>query len=202
MSNDRDRTLVSRTIEGVETLVSTESGEIFVDVPAANERYIRVEEGDTVQEGDIRSRTADELASESLRKWTIETIGPETVIGADQQTGERREWDRESLDQKLAIGGLSTDLTNFERVKVSGAANTSKQEGRPSEAESVTVTVYGNDSRKFTETYRRIDDTADGSERRLELTEPDERVERFDPDLRERFDQAVELALRNEGYAV
>lgn len=202
MSNDRNRELVTRTIEGVETLVSTELGEIFVDVPGSNSRYIRVEEGDTVQEGDIRSRTAEELASESLRKWTIETIGPETVIGTDQETGERSEWDRESLDQKLAIGGFSTDLTDFERVKVSGAVDTSTQNGRPSDAESVTVTVYGNDSRRFTETYRPIDADASGDERRLELTDSDERVERLDPDLRERFDQAVELALRNDGYAV
>ncbi|WP_226005310.1 hypothetical protein [Natrinema salinisoli] len=202
MSNDRNRELVTRTIEGVETLVSTESGEIFVDVPGSNSRYIRVEEGDTVQEGDIRSRTAEELASESLRKWTIETIGPETVIGTDQETGERSEWDRESLDQKLAIGGFSTDLTDFERVKVSGAVDTSTQNGRPSDVESVTVTVYGNDSRRFTETYRPIDADGSGDERRLELTDSDERVERLDPDLRERFDQAVELALRNDGYAV
>lgn len=200
MSNDRARNMVSRSIEGVETLVSTESGEIFVDVPASNPRYIRVEEGDTVQEGDIRSRTPDELASESLRKWTVETIGPETIIGADRETGERREWDRESLEQKLAIGGLSTNLTDFERVKVSGGADASN--GDEPGSDEVSVTVYGNDSRKFTETYRRIDGDGDGDERRLELTESDERVERFEPELRERFDQAVELALRNEGYAV
>lgn len=200
MSNDRDRRLVSRTIEGVETLVSTESGEIFVDVPGTNSRYIRVEEGDTVQEGDIRSRTAEELESDSLRKWTIETIGPETVIGTDRETGERREWDRDSLDRKLAIGGLSTDLTDFERVNIGGGADESERNGRGSNE--VPVTVYGNDSRKFTQTYRRIDDDVGDDERRLELAESDERVERFDPDLRERFDQAVELALRNDGYAV
>lgn len=194
MSNDSDRRLVPRTIEGTETLVSTESGEIFVDVPAANERYVRVVEGETVQEGDIRSRSAEELASESLRKWTIETIGPETVIGTDQETGERREWEREVLDQKLAIGGLSTDLTGFERVKVSGEANASDRD-------SVTVTVYGNDSRKFTQTYRLIGDAGD-EDRRLELTESDDRVETFEDGLRERFDHAVEFALRNEGYAI
>ena len=202
MSDDGDRKLVSRTIEGVETLVSTESGEIFIDVSAANARYLRVEEGDTVQEGDIRSRTAEELAAESLGKWTIETIGPETVIGTDQETGDRREWDRESLEQQLAIGGLSTNLTDFERVQVIEEPNTSNQEGRHPEGESVTVTVYGNDSRKFTQTYRLIGDDAGDDERRLELTESDERVNRFETDLRDRFDKAVELALRNEGYAV
>ncbi|WP_254528073.1 hypothetical protein [Natrinema gelatinilyticum] len=202
MRNGRQQKLVSRSIEGTEALVSTEPGEIYLDVPAANPRYIRVEEGDTVQEGDIRSRTAEELESESLAKWSIDTIGPETVIGTDRETGQRREWDRESLEQKLAIGGFSTELTDFERVTVSGGAGASKPEGRGSDE--ISVTVYGNDSRKFTETYRRADTDADAvaEERRLELTESDERVERFDPALRERFDQVVELALRNEGYAV
>ncbi|WP_440766210.1 hypothetical protein [Natronorubrum sp. DTA7] len=194
MNNDSDRRLVPRSIEGTETLVSTESGEIFVDVPAANARYVRVEEGETVQEGDVRSRSAEEVASESLRKWTIETIGPETVIGTDQKTGERREWEREALEQKLAIGGLSTDLTGFERVNVSGETNTSDRN-------SVTVTVYGNDSRKFTQTYHPISDSGD-EDRRLELTEADNRVKTFEASLRERFDHAIEFALRNEGYAI
>lgn len=201
MSKSRDRRLVSRTIEGVEALVSTESNDLFIDMPAASPRYIRVKEGEIVQEGDIRSQTEEELTSESLRKWTIETIGPKTIIGTDRETGDRREWERESLEHKLAIGGLSTNLTDFERVTV-GKSNTSNPERQRSDKESVPVTVYGNDSRKFTQTYRLITDDTVDAERRLELMETDERVERFETDLRERFDQAVELALRNEGYAV
>lgn len=201
MSKSRDRRLVSRTIEGVEALVSTESNDLFIDMPAASPRYIRVKEGEIVQEGDIRSQTEEELTSESLRKWTIETIGPKTVIGTDRETGDRREWERESLEHKLAIGGLSTNLTDFERVTV-GKSNTSNPERQRSDKESVPVTVYGNDSRKFTQTYRLITDDTVDAERRLELMETDERVERFETDLRERFNQAVELALRNEGYAV
>ena len=194
MKHDSDRSFVSRTIEGVETLVSTEPGEIFVDVPDANARYVRVEEGDTVQEGDVRSRSAEELASDSLRKWRIESIGPETVIGTDRETDERREWDREELEQKLAIGTFSTNLNGFERATVGEATDASN--GEP-----VSVTVYGNDSRKFTQTYRPVDDT-DRDERRLELATADDRVETFDDDLREQFDNTVALALRNEGYAV
>lgn len=201
MSKSRDRRLVSRTIEGVEALVSTESNNLFIDMPAASPRYIRVKEGEIVQEGDIRSQTEEELTSESLRKWTIETIGPKTIIGTDRETGDRREWERESLEHKLAIGGLSTNLTDFERVTV-GKSNTSNPERQRSDKESVPVTVYGNDSRKFTQTYRLITDDTVDAERRLELMETDERVERFETDLRERFDQAVGLALRNEGYAV
>ena len=199
MTNAGERTLVSRTIEGVEALVGTDSGEIFIDVPAANPRYIRVRDGDVIQEGDVRSRTEEELASGSLEKWTIETIGPETVIGTDQESGERREWDRESLEQQLAIGGLSTNLTDFERVNV-GASKSEEEAGRRSDEKTVTVTVYGNDSQKFTQSYRHAD--AGGDERILELIDSDDRVEEFEPDIRAKFDQAIEFGLRNDGYAV
>ncbi|MFC7240184.1 hypothetical protein ACFQS4_18660 [Saliphagus sp. GCM10025317] len=201
MSNVSERNLASRTIEGVEALVSTESGEVFIDVPAANPRYIRVEEGDVIQEGDARSRTEEELASDSLRKWTVDTIGPETVIGTDRETDERREWDRESLEQKLAIGSLSTNLTDFERVNV-GEPRTADRDGGRSDEQLVTVTTYGNDSRKFTQSYRLVDVDEGGDERRLELAKSDKRIEGFEDDLRKEFNEAVELALRNEGYAV
>ncbi|UTF53597.1 hypothetical protein [Natronosalvus rutilus] len=201
MSNVSERNLTSRTIEGVEALVSTESGEVFIDVPAANPRYIRVEEGDVIQEGDARSRTEEELASDSLRKWTVDTIGPETVIGTDRETDERREWDRESLEQKLAIGSLSTNLTDFERVNV-GGSRPADRDDRRSDEQLVTVTAYGNDGRKFTQSYRHIDVDEGGDERRLELAKSEKRIEGFEDDLRKEFNEAVELALRNEGYAV
>lgn len=186
----------SRTIEGTETLVNVEIGEIFIDIPAASARYIRVKEDDMVQEGDIRSRAEGELESPSLRKWTIETIGPETVIGTDQETGERREWERKTLEQQLATGGLSTNLTDFERV------NVTDRKGDESDERSIVAVVYGNDGRKFTQTFRPVDGGADGDERQLEPAKADERIEEFESELRERFDRAVELALRNEGYAI
>ncbi|WP_312909482.1 hypothetical protein [Natronosalvus caseinilyticus] len=201
MANVSERNLASRTIEGVEALVSTESGEVFIDVPAANPRYIRVEEGDVIQEGDARSRTEEELASDSLRKWTVDTIGPETVIGTDRETDERREWDRESLEQKLAIGSLSTNLTDFERVNVGGSHTADRDDGR-SDEQLVTVTAYGNDSRKFTQSFRHVDVDEGSDERRLELAKSDKRIDGFEDDLRKQFNEAVEFALRNEGYAV
>ena len=201
MSTDKVRKLIARTIDGVETLVSTESGEIFINVPAENPQYIRVEEGDVIQEGDARSRTEEELESPSLRKWTVEKIKPKTVVGTDQETDEQHEWERESLERQLAIGGLSTNLTDFDRVNVTGEAKASNQEGR-TDTDSLSVILYGNDGRKFTQMYRVIDDGTDGDERRVELLESDRRVETFEPDLRKRFEQATERALENEGYTV
>lgn len=196
------RELISRTIDGVEALVDTRSGEIFLDVPASEPNYIRVREGDTVREGDIRSRTEQELESTSLDRWTIEDIGRETVVGTDEETGQRREWDRESLERRLAIGGLSATLTDFERVHVIGESDTQRREGRGSNEGAVIVSVYGNDGRKFVRTYRRSDEGSGAAESRLELVDSDTRVAEFEPGLQERFDRVVERALRDEGYAV
>ncbi len=198
MNDEYTRTLVPRTIEGTEALVSTDPGEIFLDMPATSPRYIRVREGEIVQEGDVRSRDERELESASLRKWKIEEIGSKTVVGSNTETGARREWDRESLEQRLGIGSFSTDLTNFERVSVT-EAGTEENDDRPPV---VTVIVYGNNGKKFIQRYRLLEDGDDTDERRLDLYEPDRKTEAFDDELRERFVRSVELALRGEGYAV
>lgn len=200
MHNERVRELISRTIDGMEALVNAESGEIYIEIPAENAQFIHVKEGDTVQEGDIRSRTAEELEAPSLTKWTIETIGRETVVGTDQETGEPHEWDRKSLEKKLAIGEFSTNLRDFDRVSVAGATTTSNHDERLDE-DTITVVLHGNDGQKFTQTYRLVDADSGGNERRVELTESDERLETIDSDLQMRFRRAVEQALRDEGYA-
>lgn len=200
MDKDTVRSLISRTIEDVEALVNTEPGEIFLDVPAADPRYIRVEEGGTVREGDIGSRSEEELEAPSLRKWTIEEIGSKTVTGVDLDSGEQEEWDREAFERKLATGAYSAKLSDFERVNViGGSSKTSGGEGG-TERESVTVVVFGNDGRKFTRSYRRLDSDVEGDGVPLELTESGEQTAEFGDELQERFDNAVKHALRSEGY--
>ena len=199
MNEDATRTLVPRTIEGTEVMVSTDAGELFLDVPASSPRYVRVGEGDTVQEGDVRSRNEQELASSGLEKWTIEAIGTDTVIGTDQKSGDRREWDRRSLEKQLVTGGLSTNLTDFERVSVTQTDGQNDSEGDGPGESTVTAVVYGNDGQKFTLTYRLADGDGD---RQLEPASADKQVEKFDDELKERFARAVELGLRSEEYAV
>ncbi|WP_254535575.1 hypothetical protein [Halomarina litorea] len=201
MSTNSVRKLISRTIDGVEALVNTESGEIFIDVPAETPQYIRVGEGDVIREGDVRSRAEKELDSSTLKRWTVERIGRKTVVGTDEETGERREWERDSLERQLATGGLSTTLTDFERTNVVGGTKTADHEGEMSR-ESVVVILYGSDGRKFTQTYRVTGVGTDGDGQRVELVESDKRAEAFEPALRERFDQTAEDALRKEGYAL
>lgn len=193
-----ERTLVARELEGTDALVGTGAGEIFLDIPASSPRYIRVVEGGVVQEGDVRSKSPRELASTSLQKWRVRDIGPETVVGVDLDTGEETEWERSKLEQFLANGAYSTWLTGFERVSVTQTGDWEEFEESGREP-SVTVVVYGNDGRKFTQTYRFA---KPGDDRRPELDRDDRRAADFDEELRGRFERAVELALRNEGFSV
>lgn len=199
-SSGHTRTLVSRTIEGTDVLVGTEPGEIFLDIPATSPRYIRVEEGGIVQEGDVRGKSSMELESASLKKWRIAEIGSDTVRGVDLDSGKSREWDRETLETRLGIGEYSTDLTDFERVSVTQVGNWHGYQESDGEKEPyVMAIVYGNNGRKFTQTYRFVEP---GEQRSLELRRRDRKTEEFDEDLLARFEKATELALRSEGYAL
>lgn len=197
MTTDSIRSLESRTIEGTDVLVGTEPGEVFLDLPATEQNYVRVVEGELVQEGDVRTRDDEELASRTLRRWRIDEITAENVRGTDLETGEPAEWTRDSLERKLANGTLSTDLTGFERADLPRRSD-DEADGDASE---VTVTVYGNNGRRFQQTFRPTNGDGE-SGTRLEVTESDPTVERFDDDLRERFLRTVEVALQSEGYAV
>lgn len=95
-------------------------------------------------------------------------------------------------------GGLSTNLTDFERVSVTETNGRSDPEGGGPDDATVTAVVYGNDGQKFTLTYRLADGDGD---RQLEPSSADKQVETFDDELKERFARAVELGLRSEEYA-
>lgn len=89
MTNEQTkRTVEVQTIDGVDALVSTDPGEIFIDLPASNPRYIRVQEGDRIQEGDVGTQTTAQMAGPRLTHWVIELITAETVTGTDTRTGE------------------------------------------------------------------------------------------------------------------
>ncbi|XVH33044.1 hypothetical protein ACNS7O_04735 [Haloferacaceae archaeon DSL9] len=195
MTNNTTRTLVTRTVEGVEALVSTEPNELFLDIPASSPRYIHVRVGDVVREGDVRSRQGRELESPTLSKWRIEEIGPETVVGTDLDDGDRTEWNREKLETQLAIGTNSVDLSSFERVSI--ARSEGWGDSGPHSEPHLTVVVYGNDGRTFHRTYGVDDET-----RQPEQWYQDHIVDEFDSAVRERFEEAIELALRNDGYTV
>lgn len=186
------------TIDGVEALINLDPGEIFLDLPVNTPRYIRVREGDQIQEGDVRTQTSQTMGSQTLSKWRIDTIATDTVTGVDVETGESKEWDRAWLNQHLGTGEFSVELTDFDRVSVSetpraGVSHTDDQQTKASPH--VIVTAYGNNGQKFTQLYSA---TEPGDWESLTLVEQDQHVEEFGEELRETFDAAVTRALELE----
>ena len=185
-------------IDGVEALVNLDPGELFIDLPASNPRFIRVQEGDRIQEGDVGTQSTAEMAGPLLTHWVIESITEETVIGRDTETNETRDWDREQLIQRLGAGEFSAELVTFDRVSVT---EIEEWRGRhPPEASEemkpyVVVVAYGNNGGKFTQLYAA---TEAGEWDSLEVVQQDAHVEEFSDELRTHFDDAVREALEVE----
>lgn len=186
------------TIDGVEALVNLDPGELFLDLPIQTPRYIRVREGDQIQEGDVRTQPS-RMGSQTLSKWRIETIATDTVTGVDVDTGESEEWDREWLVQHLGSGGFSVELTDFDRVSVSETTGlgiyTDGDDQQEAVSPHVIVTAYGNNGQKFLQAYSA---TETGDWESLRLVKQDQHVTEFDEELREKFDAAVDEALEME----
>ncbi|UPM44530.1 hypothetical protein [Halocatena salina] len=199
MNNEHyKQTVEARTVDGIDTLVSTDPGEIFIDLPASNPRYIRVQEGDRIQEGDVSTRTTAEMAGPLLTHWHIESITAETVTGTNIDTGETQEWDREQLIQHLGIGKFSAELKTFDRVSVTEIEEWDERyttEGAEEVKPYVVVIVYGNNGEKFTQLYAA---TETGDWDSLEVVQRDTRIEHFSDELQNYFDDAVRKTLEVE----
>jgi hypothetical protein len=200
--DDTHTSVVIRDVQGVEVGVGTAADELFLDLPITRPTYIRVREGDHVQEGDVRARGSfelaeggDELASTTLRTWEVLEIRPDSVVLRDLASDGREERDREELEGDLATGVVSTNLTDFERVSVTqtGPWDDGEEHDTPPH---VTVTAYGNDGRKFTRAYRLEDGTI------LEYWHQDRSISEFSDALRDRFERRVGEALSDDGYTV
>lgn len=192
------RTVEVRTIDGVDALVNTDPGEIFIDLPASNPRYIRVQEGDRIQEGDVNAKTTAEMAGPQLTNWNIESITTEAVTGTDTDTGETREWDREQLLQRLSAGEFSAELTTFDRVSVTEVEEWRERYSVEEDKEVkpyVVAIVYGNNGEKFTQLYAA---TEAGDWDSLEVVQRNTHIQNFSDELRQRFDDAVNQTLEVE----
>lgn len=186
-----------KTIDGVEALVNLDPGELFVDLPINTPRYIRVREGDQIQQGDVRTQP-DEMGSQTLSKWRIETITTDTVTGIDSATGESQEWDREWLIQHLGTGGFSVELVEFDRVSV--AVTTESSVSNPDDQQDtvrpqIHVNVYGNNGQKFTQLYTTTE--LDNWES-LSVVRENPHVQKFGEELKKKFDAAIAKAIEAE----
>ncbi len=198
MTEHAKKTIETRTIDGVEALVNVDPEEIFIDLPASNPRYIRVQEGDRIQEGDVGTQSTAEMAGPLLTHWVVESITEESVIGRDTETNETREWDREQLVQHLGLGGLSAELSTFDRVSITELEEwrgRHTSEGSEEVKPYVVVIAYGNNGGKFTQLYAATEAGDWGS---LEVVQQDSHVKAFSDELRTHFDDAVREALEVE----
>jgi hypothetical protein len=196
--HDSPRRHTFQTIDGVEALINLDPGELFLDLPANTPRYIRVQEGDHIQEGDVRTQTHQTMNSQTLSKWRIDEITADTVTGVDIDTGESQEWDREWLIKHLGTGGFSAELTDFNRVSVSEAPGLGRAHADDRDDEvspNVIVTGYGNNGQKFTQVYS---GTEPGDWESLTIVKQDQHVQEFSEELRAKFDAAVTKAVELE----
>ena len=187
-----------QTIDGVEALINLDPGELFLDLPAHTPRYIRVSEGDHIQEGDVRTQTSQTMGSPALAKWRIETISTDSITGIDLDTGDSIEWDRKWLIRQLGSGAFSVHLTSFDRVSISETSGLGKSHNDELDDEAsphVIVTAYGNNGQKFTQLYSASES---GDWKSLRLVRQDKHVHMFDEELREKFDVAISKALEME----
>lgn len=183
----------------------TDPDEVFIELRSGSPAYIRLAVGDYLQEGDAfhRERLGENAAA--VDTWTVTEITPATVEGRHVDSGEVRDWPREDVEKKLAVGTYSTNLTDFERVSVYQVGRHDdydpdhdgsglRYRGRPY----VSVVAYGDNGLKYGRRYRFA---APGSNE-VFIWKQDEPAGGFSEDVEARLDRRVRAALEAEGYQV
>lgn len=188
-----ERTDTIKRFEGFDARFGTDADELYVELQAGRPAYIRVREGDYVQEGDAFHREWLGVSSPALETWEVVEITPEEVRGEHVETGAPTVWDRADLEKGLAVGRYSTNLTDFEMVSVYEAGAWSSDD-----EPYVSVVAYGDNGLKYGRRYRF---TAPESNT-LELWRTDEPRQGFTDTQAERFDRRVRAALEDDGYTV
>lgn len=191
---ETERTETTERFEEFDARFGSTPDEIYVERRAGRPAYIRVREGDYVQEGDAFHREWLGVSSPALDTWKVVEITPDRVRGEHVDTGESTEWGRTDLEKGLAVGRHSTNLTDFEVVSVYEAGSWSAENDRPY----VSVVAYGDNGLKYGRRYR----FADRESKTLELWRADEPRGGFTESQAKRLDERVRAALEDDGYRV
>lgn len=189
-----ERTDTTRRFEGFDARFGTDPEEVYVELRVGRPAYIRVREGDYVQEGDAFHREWLGVSSPALDTWEVVEITADQVRGEHVDTGEPTEWERSDLEKGLAVGRYSTNLTDFEVVSVYEAGGWSDEDDEPY----VSVVAYGDNGLKYGRRYRFVDRDS-GT---LELWREDEPRQGFTETQAERLDERVREVLEDDGYRV
>lgn len=195
---DRHTNVEYRTIQGRETRVRTIPDEIYVEWRPGRPVYFGVRVGDQIKDADR------DVESAHITEWEVVEITPETVVGVNQKTGERTEWDRRELEQGLVTRQYATNLSDFATLIVHPVGNwetyeAAADEDKPTREPSVNVVVFGNNGERYGRRYRFVEP---GETARIELLDQDASIERLAPELQRRLDDTVLQALDEDGYTV
>ena len=187
-----------RTIQGREARIHTAPDELYVEWRRRRPVYFGVRVGDHIKDADR------DVESAHITEWEVVEITSDSVVGVNQKTGERQEWERRELERALVLQRYATNLSDFATVVVHAIGSWEVYERATEAGESrrepyVTVIAYGNNGEKYGRRYRF---TETGSDTDLELWEEDLSIERLSPELRTKLDETIHQALEEDGYTV
>lgn len=197
-AGDEPTNVEHRIVQGREALVRTVPDEIYIHWRPGRPVYFGVKVGDRIKDADR------DVESVHITEWDVTEITPEQVVGVNQKTGERAEWDRRELEQALILQRYATNLSDFATVVVHTVGNWVEYEaamdaGEPAREPCLGVIVFGNNGEKYGRRYRF---TEPGEIEEVELLDQDLSIERLTPELQAKLDETVQQALEEDGYTV
>jgi hypothetical protein len=168
--------------------------EIYIEWRPGRPVYFGVKVGDRIKDADR------DVESVHITEWEVVEITPEQVVGENQKTGERIEWERDELEQGLVLHRYATNLSEFATVVVHPIGSWEEYEADDISREPfVNVLVFGNNGEKYGRRYRFVEP---GETPRVELSDQDASIDRLSSDLQRRLDERVHEALEEDGYTV
>jgi hypothetical protein len=187
-----------RTVQGREARVYSVPDQVYIEWRPGRPVYFGVNVGDRIKDADR------DVESAHITEWEIVEITPERVVGVNEKTGERTEWDRRELEQGLLLRRYATNLSEFATVVVHTVGNWADYDAA-TETETAArepclgVVVFGNNGEKYGRRYRF---TEPGETAEVELMDEDPSIERLSPELQAKLDETVAEALSEDGHTV
>lgn len=195
-AGDRSTNVEHRTVQGREARVHTIPDEIYIEWRPGRPVYFGVKIGDRIKDADR------DVESAHITEWEVVEITPETVVGINEKTGERTEFERRELEQGLLLRRYATNLSDFATVVVHTVGNWADHDaaveaGEPAREPCLGVVVFGNNGEKYGRRYRF---TEPGETAEVELLDEDPSIGRLSPEMQTKLDETVVEALHEDGY--
>lgn len=189
-------------LAGHSARVGTAPDHIYVQLRLGNPAYVRVRPGDVLYESDpslLRRRGGPSPRTDA---WEVREVTPRSVVGRHLGSGAELEWDRESLERGLAVGRYAVDLVGFESVSVHqvGDWNDDVAADHADRQPYVSVVAYGNNGLQYGQRFL-LEEPSPGAVAAVVAPWTEDRaVRKLPPELRERYDERVAVALEASSY--